>query len=243
MGCLYRLISPSGKMYIGITMRTFEERWQSHLVQARHGRQHALQNAFNMHGAGNFKREVLVISDDKEYLIDLECRAIKEYATLSPHGYNLTTGGEGIRGITQFSKDKRSAALRAKWAETKSKRLGALETMRAALRVKMEDPVAENSRRQKIAQTMSATSSTDAAKKRLGSIGSIVWNDPVRRAALLAKRQAVIDSSPKRERSAEQCAKHSETMKKVMGSPEMRAHLSAKTKAHYEAKKKQKDQG
>lgn len=98
MGCLYALDFPNGKRYLGISSKTAEERWQVHLMRVREGRAHALQNAIRKYGADNVKVSTLVVSDDWEYLCDLEKRAIVQFNTRVPHGYNLTAGGEGVVG-------------------------------------------------------------------------------------------------------------------------------------------------
>jgi group I intron endonuclease len=96
MGCLYRLTSPSGKAYIGITSKTADERWSVHQMRVREGRSQAIQKAIRKYGAENFKVETLVIADDWQYLCDLERKAIIAFGTRAPTGYNLTAGGEGV---------------------------------------------------------------------------------------------------------------------------------------------------
>jgi group I intron endonuclease len=197
MGCLYRLTSPTGKQYIGITAKDLDTRWEKHMKQMRAGRQHALQNAFRKHGPENFKREVLVIADDWEYLCDLERKAIAAFGSKSPSGYNLTDGGEGIAGLTEESREKMAASMRKAWERTKPGRLGHLAAMRAKKDEAMAVKGAEDARREKIAKTMTEVCKDESARERLRSIAKIVWNDPERRAALLAKRQAIIDAKKK----------------------------------------------
>jgi group I intron endonuclease len=98
MGCLYRITSPSGKCYLGITSKTAAERWTAHLQRTREGRSQALQKAIVKYGADAFTVETLVIADKWDYLCDLERKAIAAFNTKAPHGYNLTDGGEGIVG-------------------------------------------------------------------------------------------------------------------------------------------------
>lgn len=98
MGCLYQLTSPSGKSYIGITSKTLDERWKTHVMRTAEGRNQALQRAIRKYGADAFRRCVLVVADSWEYLCDLERKAIVAFETLSPDGYNLTAGGEGVVG-------------------------------------------------------------------------------------------------------------------------------------------------
>ena len=99
MGTLYKLTSPSGKSYIGISSKTTEQRWAKHKEHALGKRDNgALYAALRKYGCDNFKVETLVICDKWDYLCDLEVKAIVAYGTKSPNGYNLTDGGEGVQG-------------------------------------------------------------------------------------------------------------------------------------------------
>jgi hypothetical protein len=99
MGVLYKLTSPSGKSYIGITSKTLEQRWAKHVEHAFGKRDAgALYGALRKYGVETFKREQLGECDDWERLCQMEKDAIASHGTLSPNGYNLTIGGEGIIG-------------------------------------------------------------------------------------------------------------------------------------------------
>lgn len=118
MGMLYRLTSPSGKSYIGITSQTVAQRWWKHKNNASHDRALrmgseclALYDAIRKYGSEGFQVETLAIADF-DYLKDLEQKAIIAFKTKTPHGYNLTDGGDGALGAnpTQESRQKMSAA-------------------------------------------------------------------------------------------------------------------------------------
>lgn len=99
MGTLYKITSPSGKAYIGITSKTTEQRWAKHKEHAIGKRTAgALYAALRKYGCDNFTVETLVIADNWEYLCDLEKRVICAYNTKYPFGYNITDGGEGVIG-------------------------------------------------------------------------------------------------------------------------------------------------
>lgn len=99
MGCLYKLTSPSGKSYIGITSKTLDERWAGHVRRSQEDRCYcAISAAIKKYGQEAFRKEVLIESSDWSELCILEKRAIAEYGTLFPVGYNLTIGGEGVLG-------------------------------------------------------------------------------------------------------------------------------------------------
>jgi hypothetical protein len=108
MGCLYQLISPSGKSYIGITMKTVGERFEWHRKDAKHkGRDHkALYRAFAKYGPENFQLRELVRANDWLYLCLLEKKVISAFGTKSPLGYNLTDGGDGVAGMCEETAER-----------------------------------------------------------------------------------------------------------------------------------------
>lgn len=107
MGCLYRIDFPNQKSYIGVTLKTANQRFQQHArANSRVG------FAIRKYGADNTTIKTLVISDDAEYLYELETRAIAAYATRHPSGYNLTSGGEGVVGAVSEAGAKRVSAYR-----------------------------------------------------------------------------------------------------------------------------------
>ena len=109
MACLYQLIFPNGKSYIGITKKTAEQRFKAHCLNAKNGiteypdyspsqkaisdRKYGLDNfgrlpwltslgeAIRKYGKENVIVKTLVIANDFEYLQELEIKAIKRYRT------------------------------------------------------------------------------------------------------------------------------------------------------------------
>jgi group I intron endonuclease len=106
----------NGKQYIGITTRTPARRWRAHVCDARTlGRQFALQRAIAAYGQGNFEIQAIEIVDSIEVARKRERELIAECGTLSPRGYNLTSGGDGAIGVRRSleSRAKISAILLA----------------------------------------------------------------------------------------------------------------------------------
>lgn len=99
MGCLYSLTSPSGKSYLGITLKSVEKRFAKHVEHALGKRENGvLYSALRKYSPETFKVESLVIANDWAYLCDLEKKAIVAFGSRYPSGYNMTDGGEGIQG-------------------------------------------------------------------------------------------------------------------------------------------------
>ena len=101
LGEIYCVTSPSGKKYIGQCVKYlsngkpwgYMNRWKDHIRDSQ-GKNccRLLNNAILKYGYDNFKIELLTECNiDK--LNDLEIYYISLHKTLTPYGYNLTTGG------------------------------------------------------------------------------------------------------------------------------------------------------
>lgn len=109
MGIIYKLTSPSGKEYVGLTTKTLEKRMANHLLDSKNEKykHRPLYRAFNKYGFNNFKIEKLADGDyTLKELQDLEIKFIEEYDTFN-NGYNCTSGGEGTIGF-KFSEESLS---------------------------------------------------------------------------------------------------------------------------------------
>lgn len=107
-GYIYKVTSPSGKAYIGITSQTVDRRWKKHVSTAfgpdPEGRGcPALARAIQKYGKESFKVQTLLIAD-WDYLCMMEPKAIVLYGTKAPNGYNLTDGGDGVPGVPRTPK-------------------------------------------------------------------------------------------------------------------------------------------
>jgi group I intron endonuclease len=89
---LYRHISPTGKVYIGITRLDPNARWRNGhgYVNNKH-----FFNAIMKHGWDNFTHDILAHDLTKDEACAAEQEAIAFYRSNDPkYGYNNTTGGE-----------------------------------------------------------------------------------------------------------------------------------------------------
>lgn len=94
---IYRLTSPSGKSYIGQTIRTIEVRLYEHETRRECL---LIYNAIQKYGIDKFEVDIideLDINSEREEdctkLDDLEKRYINDFGTLEPYGYNVRIGG------------------------------------------------------------------------------------------------------------------------------------------------------
>lgn len=91
MYCVYKHTGPSGKVYIGITKRKPQKRWNSGrgYVDNRY-----FYRAIQKYGWENFKHEIIADGLDKEEASEMERKLISEYDSTNPEvGYNIEAGG------------------------------------------------------------------------------------------------------------------------------------------------------
>lgn len=87
---------PSGKQYVGITIVTLDERFQSHCEQAARGlikNPHSLHAAIREYGPDQFHIIKIDNGTTKGGLEKLERHWISKLNTLHPHGFNISAGG------------------------------------------------------------------------------------------------------------------------------------------------------
>lgn len=88
----------NGKMYIGQTMRSIEDRWQDHIRESKKERSkdRPLYKAFEKYGIDAFSIEVLEYYElcDRDFLYNRERFWIETLGTFKS-GYNATVGGGG----------------------------------------------------------------------------------------------------------------------------------------------------
>lgn len=109
MGLIYKITSPSGKVYVGQTIRSFEERLRQH--KSKYSECTLLKRAINKYG-DEMKYEIIEDNIPTEHLDDREKYWIKELKSLAPGGYNCNTGGGAYRITCQENKDNISNAKR-----------------------------------------------------------------------------------------------------------------------------------
>ena len=94
MGSIYKITNTvNGKAYIGKTTRdAVKTRIRDHL---RGKGSQPVKDAIEKYGQDAFTYEILHDGIIPEFLDDLEKEVIAKFNTMSPHGYNLTEGGDG----------------------------------------------------------------------------------------------------------------------------------------------------
>lgn len=114
---VYKHTSPSGKVYIGITSKKPEYRWN-------HGRgykeidQPVFYRAIKKYGWDNITHEILYSGLQEKDAKNLEISLIKQYKLLGL-SYNITDGGDGFRGATHRKGKKASEETKRKMREAR----------------------------------------------------------------------------------------------------------------------------
>ena len=103
LGIIYKISSPSGKVYVGQTIQKFNDRIRSH--QYKGSGCTAISRAIYKYG-DEMKYEIIEDNIPHEQLDEREIYWIKELNSLAPGGYNLNTGGGQFYQITQEAKDR-----------------------------------------------------------------------------------------------------------------------------------------
>jgi len=89
----------TGKQYIGFTAQSLRRRWSGHLHSARKGARTAIHSAIRKYGFAAFSITEIATCATRGEAAETEARLIVWHQTKAPNGYNLTDGGEGVRGL------------------------------------------------------------------------------------------------------------------------------------------------
>jgi len=101
----------NGKSYIGFTKQNLNKRKRQHLNAVKNHSKYIFHQAIDRWGFESFSWKIIAIVENslKE---TTEVKAIKVYNTLTPNGYNSTTGGEGGFEMIDKIKTKISNSIR-----------------------------------------------------------------------------------------------------------------------------------
>ena len=112
-GTIYKITNTkTGKVYIGKTTKSLNDRLQGHINNADKGNNFKLSLAIRKYGKENFIIEPIDFAETHEELNEKEIHYISEYNSLED-GYNMTMGGEG--GNTYINKsDEEMKAISGK---------------------------------------------------------------------------------------------------------------------------------
>jgi group I intron endonuclease len=181
VGCIYMIENiVNGKKYIGQTIK-WRHRKTCHLSLLRrnsHNNKY-LQSSWNKHGESCFNFTVLVDSLPQKYLDDTERGLIATLRTTnSEHGYNLESGGNTNKTVSEKTKRKQSEAKLKMSPETKEK-------MRQSQLGKKHSPERiEKARQASLGRKKSPESIEKTRQAHLGSKRSLETREKLRQISL-----------------------------------------------------------
>jgi group I intron endonuclease len=102
----------NGKIYIGKTSKSIEERWEDHLKKVKEKVNRYLYDSINKYGSDNFIIKELDSTDDPILINEMESWYIYIFNSKNPEfGYNMTFGGDGGNTISNFTEERRKEYL------------------------------------------------------------------------------------------------------------------------------------
>jgi group I intron endonuclease len=124
MGDIYLIECPNNKKYVGQTVKFLKSgkkwgyisRWKAHINEAKRNLNYCrlLDNAIRKYGSDNCKVSLICECQTFEEMDEKEIFYIDNYNTLSPNGYNLTTGGNSNHIYSIESSLKKSESMKGK---------------------------------------------------------------------------------------------------------------------------------
>lgn len=123
MGIIYKITSPSNRIYIGQTIGCIEQRWKEHLEDAhRSYKNHCkvLNKAIRKYGDKNFTLEI--VEECRNEDLDLkEIEYIEKYNSQIPNGMNIKLGGSSGKHH-ESTKKKISNSLKGRIVSNETKK-------------------------------------------------------------------------------------------------------------------------
>lgn len=102
----------NGKQYVGQTVQTVADRWESHCVPISQGNHcYAIGSAVDKYGKKAFSFRIVAHGYDRNDLDSKEACWVARLNTMSPNGYNLTAGGGSAGKPSHETIEKRRQAL------------------------------------------------------------------------------------------------------------------------------------
>lgn len=190
------------KLYIGQTRNTLKKRRQQHELSAKNLSENTLHycrgivNAIRKYGAENFEWSVLRANISDSDLDAAEIEEISQHKSMSPNGYNLTSGGMAGSRTIEFRQIMRGCRTGKPLSEQTKKRLSESQKGKA----KSE----ETKRRMSIARKGYVT--PEATKEKLRAYGKTRVLSP-------EHKQKLINANTGKRHSAESLKKMSDAKK------------------------------
>jgi len=158
--CVYKHITPNGKVYIGVTCQKAEKRWNGGRGYANNRHFH---NAIEKYGWSNIKHEIIASGLTKQEASEAERYYIDLHKSNDPkHGYNHTSGGYDGYELTQEQLDNMSKRSKIRFGDKDFKK-------------KFDEKMKSPERRQKISEGLANYYKSPEAKRKASEIQKAKW--------------------------------------------------------------------
>lgn len=190
MGCVYLARNRiNEKCYIGKTIKKFETRKRWHERSSIREDGWYFHRSLKRYGLDSFEWEILFESASNEELCAAEIRLISKLNTRRPNGYNLTSGGDGVRDLDSDTINrmalfhtgrKRSDETRKRISDAckgLKRRLGAILSDETKLRISIgrKGKFHSEESKAKIGLAMSKIKKTEVQKQKMSAARSAWW--------------------------------------------------------------------
>lgn len=139
--CVYKVTSPSGKCYIGVSMRP-KQRWKTHQRRAKHGYVSRFYTAMRKH-QGQMTFEIILSNLTEDEAYQAEITKITEHQAADPeHGYNTLLGGKDFPMTEEMIEANKD---RLRTDKAKAWRLAGYEANKDDIRKAISDGARERS--------------------------------------------------------------------------------------------------
>lgn len=229
-GIIYKITSPCGKSYIGMTTRSLKWRLARHTEHALRGVAGLLQDAIRKYGLDAMVAEVIEEVSRSE-LSAAEIRAIAQFNTIHPHGLNMSVGGNGGARLIPTSEIARVAKMKATMATDEYK-----ARQRAKLKAAWSSPEKRSERAAAIkamwADPAYREMQRQARKKPIQASFNFRLTEEDRKASYMANfsrpeaRAAVAAANRARAKDPEVRARTSIGQRKAMACPKLRVQIA-----------------
>jgi len=120
---IYKIVNKNnGKIYIGKTNKTIEERFSAHLKNAKNKVNRYLYDSMNHHGFDLFEVYLVEECKTEEELSSREKYWIENLNSMYPNGYNMTAGGDGGNTLRSWSDEERKLLYQRQGNKRRGKR-------------------------------------------------------------------------------------------------------------------------
>ena len=196
----------NSKCYIGQTKNNPAKRWKKHIAISKNT--HCpdfsyIHGALRKYGLENFVFEVIDTATNLDELDNKEKMYIKQLNTMAPNGYNLSSGGQGKKEITdrtrQLLSETKKGCLNPNWNRTFSEK--EIEFHRKAMIKRYSDPKERAKTGLKSKEVWKSpgfkekmhlikiNQFSDEVKKQIGAKSKSIWSNPDFKTKMSAKRK------------------------------------------------------